>query len=167
MATEIERKFLLADDGWRAQADDGVVMRQGYLSTFSSSALPAQEVKSSIRVRIAGEHANLNIKSATLGITRQEYEYAIPLSDANELLDSLADGPLIEKTRYHVQHGSHRWEIDVFAGDNQGLLVAEIELSAEGEAFERPAWLGEEVSDDPRYYNVCLVKHPFKDWAQD
>lgn len=166
MATEIERKFLLADDGWRAQADDGVVMRQGYLSTFSSSALPAQEIKSSIRVRIAGEHANLNIKSATLGITRQEYEYAIPLSDANELLDSLADGPLIEKTRYHVQHGSHTWEIDVFAGDNQGLLVAEIELSAEGECFERPSWLGEEVSDDPRYYNVCLVKHPFKDWAQ-
>ncbi len=114
MATEIERKFLLADDGWRTQADDGVVMRQGYLSAL----LPAQEVKSSIRVRIAGEHANLNIKSATLGVTRQEYEYAIPLEDANELLDTLADGPLIEKTRYHVQHGAHRWEIDVFAGDN-------------------------------------------------
>jgi adenylate cyclase len=163
VATEIERKFLLADDGWRAQADGGVVMRQGYLS----ASLPAQEVKSSIRVRIAGEHANLNIKSATLGITRQEYEYPIPLADANELLDTLADDPLIEKTRYHVQHGTHTWEIDVFAGDNQGLVVAEIELSSADESFERPAWLGEEVSDDPRYYNVCLVKHPFKDWLQD
>ena len=160
MATEIERKFLLGDDSWRAQADGGVVMRQGYLSTL----LPSQEVKSSIRVRVAGEHAHLNIKSATLGITRQEYEYPIPLADANEMLDTLADGPLIEKTRYHVLHGAHTWEIDVFAGDNHGLVVAEIELSAEDESFEQPQWLGEEVSDDPRYYNVCLVKHPFKDW---
>ena len=160
MATEIERKFLLADNRWQTQADDGVVMRQGYLSALS----PAQAVKSSIRVRVAGGHANLNIKSATLGITRQEYEYPIPLADANELLDTLADGPLIEKTRYHVQHGAHTWEIDVFAGDNHGLVVAEIELSAEDESFEQPLWLGEEVSDDPRYYNVCLVTHPFKDW---
>lgn len=160
MATEIERKFLLADNHWREQADDGVIIRQGYLC----ASLPAPEIKSSIRVRITGEHANLNIKSATLGITRQEYEYPIPLADANELLDTLADGPLIEKTRYHVRHGAHTWEIDVFAGDNHGLVVAEIELSAEDETFERPLWLGEEVSDDPRYYNVCLVKHPFKDW---
>jgi adenylate cyclase len=160
MATEIERKFLLANDGWKPQADAGVVMRQGYLNTSS----PNHQSKSSVRVRIAGEHANLNIKGATLGVTRQEYEYAIPLTDANELLDTLADGPLIEKTRYHVRHGTHTWEIDVFAGDNQGLVVAEIELADADEAFERPAWLGEEVSDDPRYYNVCLVKHPFKDW---
>lgn len=170
MATEIERKFLLANDDWRAQADGGVVMRQGYLCALSSSDEPsadrlsADKNKSSIRVRIAGEQANLNIKSATLGITRQEYEYAIPLADANELLDTLANGPLIEKTRYHVQHGVHTWEIDVFAGDNQGLVVAEVELSSADESFERPSWLGEEVSDDPRYYNVCLVKHPFKDW---
>lgn len=160
MATEIERKFLLAGDGWKQQADAGVVMRQGYLNTASSD----QQGKSSVRVRIAGDQANLNIKGATLGVTRQEYEYAIPLADANELLDTLADGPLIEKTRYHVRHGTHTWEIDVFAGDNQGLVVAEIELAAADESFERPAWLGEEVSDDPRYYNVCLVKHPYKDW---
>lgn len=160
MATEIERKFLLVNDGWKPQADAGVVMRQGYLNTSSSN----HQGKSSVRVRIAGEHANLNIKGATLGVTRQEYEYPIPLADANELLDTLADGPLIEKTRYHVRHGTHTWEIDVFAGDNQGLVVAEIELAAADEGFERPAWLGEEVSDDPRYYNVCLVKHPFKDW---
>lgn len=160
MATEIERKFLLANDDWRAQADAGIQMRQGYLSSFSADVAP----KASVRVRIAGERANLNIKSATLGVTRQEFEYPIPVDDANALLDTLAEGPLIEKNRYHVQHGKHTWEIDVFAGDNQGLVVAEIELGAEDEDFERPGWLGEEVSGDPRYYNVCLVKHPFKDW---
>ena len=160
MSTEIERKFLLVNDDWREQADAGVVLRQGYLTSSS----PDQGQKSSIRVRIAGEQANLNIKSATLGITRQEYEYPIPLADAHALLDSLADGPIIEKTRYHVRHGAHMWEIDVFAGDNRGLVVAEVELAAEDEDFEKPAWLGEEVSDDPRYYNVCLVTHPFKDW---
>ena len=160
MSLEIERKFLLANDGWRAQADNGVVMRQGYLnSAFSNNGQ-----KSSVRVRIAGEQANLNIKGATLSITRQEYEFPIPLSDAHELLDTLADGPLIEKTRYHVQYDKHTWEIDVFAGDNQGLVVAEIELASEDEAFGRPAWLGEEVSADARYYNVCLVKHPYKNW---
>jgi adenylate cyclase len=160
MATEIERKFLLVNDDWRAQADAGTPMRQGYLSPFAVDVA----AKASVRVRIAGEQANLNIKSATLGVSRQEFEYPIPVDDANVLLDTLADGPLIEKTRYHVQHGAHEWEIDVFAGDNQGLVVAEIELGAEDERFERPHWLGEEVSDDPRYYNVCLVKHPFKDW---
>ena len=155
MATEIERKFLLRDDTWRAQADSGALMRQGYL-------IGAE--KASVRVRIAGERAHLNIKSATLGVHRQEYEYEIPLSDANEILDTLCEGPLIEKTRYHVRHGNHTWEIDVFTGDNQGLVVAEIELDAADEDFARPPWLGEEVSHDPRYYNVCLVKHPYKDW---
>ncbi|MCF6337077.1 MAG: CYTH domain-containing protein [Gammaproteobacteria bacterium] len=160
MSIEIERKFLLINDDWRAQADSGVVMRQGYLSSVSSNA----EQKSSVRVRIAGEQASLNIKGATLSITRQEYEYPIPLCDAHELLDSLADGPLIEKKRYHVQHDAHMWEIDVFEGDNQGLVVAEIELASEDEIFARPAWLGEEVSADARYYNVCLVRHPYKNW---
>lgn len=160
MPIEIERKFLLANENWREQADDGVIMRQGYLT----GSAPSQELKSSVRVRIAGGKANLNIKSATLGITRQEYEVGIPLAEANEILDTLAEGPLIEKTRYHVRHGKHTWEIDVFAGDNQGLVVAEIELSDPDECFERPEWLGEEVSDDARYYNVCLVTHPFKNW---
>jgi len=160
MPIEIERKFLLNNDDWRAQADNGVVMRQGYLNSIS----PDTEQKSSVRVRIAGEQASLNIKGATLGITRQEYEYRIPLADAHELLDTLADGPLIEKIRYHVPHGTHTWEIDVFAGDNQGLVVAEIELASEDEVFARPEWLGEEVSADARYYNVCLVQHPYKNW---
>jgi adenylate cyclase len=155
MAIEIERKFLLRDDSWQASADNGVVMRQGYL---------AGTEKSSIRVRIAGDKANVNIKSATLGITRQEYEYPIPITDASEMLDTLSEGPLIEKTRYHVHHDKHLWEVDVFSGDNKGLIVAEVELGDANESFERPDWLGDEVSDDARYYNVCLVKHPFKDW---
>lgn len=155
MAIEIERKFLLRNDSWQTSADDGVLIRQGYL---------AGSEKSSIRVRIADDKANINIKSATLDITRQEYEYPIPIAEANELLDTLCEGPLIEKNRYHVKHGTHLWEIDIFSGDNQGLVVAEVELGNVNEDFEKPDWLGEEVSDDPRYYNVCLVKHPFKDW---
>lgn len=155
MATEIERKFLLKNDSWRTEANEGSMIRQGYL---------AGTEKSSIRVRVSGEKANINIKSATLDVTRQEYEYAIPLSEANEILDTLCEGPLIEKTRYHVQHDDHVWEVDEFYGDNQGLVVAEIELNSADENFERPDWVGEEVSDDTRYYNVCLVKHPYKDW---
>lgn len=155
MATEIERKFLLRNDSWRAEADEGVTIRQGYL---------AGSEKSSIRVRVQDDKANINIKSATLDVTRHEYEYPIPLKDANELLNLMSEGPLVEKTRYYVHHGKRHWEIDVFSGDNEGLIVAEIELNNKDEAFERPDWLGEEVSDDPRYYNVCLVRHPYKDW---
>ena len=155
MATEIERKFLLCNDHWRGAADAGQVMRQGYL-------IGAE--RASVRVRISGERADLNIKGMTLGIERQEYEYAIPLAEAEEMLDSLCERPLIEKTRYHVRHGEHTWEIDVFSGDNAGLVVAEIELGSADEDFARPDWLGKEVSDDPRYYNVCLVSHPYKDW---
>lgn len=155
MATEIERKFLVLDERWRRQAAAGIFMRQGYLSGGQQS---------SIRVRLQGEQAFLNIKSATLGVSRREYEYAIPIKDADELLDHFCDGPLIEKTRYEVEYAGHVWEVDVFAGDNAGLVVAEIELGSEDEAFEKPPWVGAEVSYDPRYYNVCLVKHPYKDW---
>ncbi len=155
MATEIERKFLVNDDRWRQQADTGTVFRQGYLLGSEHS---------SVRVRIEGNRANLNIKSATLGVRRQEYEYEIPLADAREMLDTLCVQPLIEKTRYRLAEGDHLWEIDVFGGDNAGLVVAEIELADEQEQFIRPDWLGEEVSHDPRYYNVSLVHHPYKDW---
>jgi adenylate cyclase len=155
MAEEIERKFLVKDDSWRANVERQSVMRQGYLNAAK---------KSSIRVRVSGDRAHLNIKSATLGVYRKEYEYAIPLQDANEMLDTLCDGPLIEKTRYFVPYARHLWEVDVFAGDNAGLIVAEIELSHEGETFELPPWAGEEVSGDTRYYNVCLAKNPYKNW---
>ena len=155
MATEIERKFLVKNDGWRAQAEPGVRFRQGYLAGGG---------KASVRVRVEGEAANLNIKSATLGVRRQEYEYPIPLADAHLMLDSLCEGRLVEKTRYCVTVGKHVWEVDVFEGDNAGLVVAEIELDHEDEPFERPAWAGEEVSHDRRYYNVYLAQHPYREW---
>lgn len=155
MAIEIERKFLLRTEGWRSEADMGTRMRQGYF---------AGPQRASIRVRIEGATANLNIKSAELGIRRLEFEYAIPLAEAEQMLDELCEKPLVEKTRYHVSHAGKLWEVDVFEGDNSGLVVAEIELASEDAAFERPPWLGEEVSDDPRYYNVSLVSHPYCDW---
>ena len=158
MATEIERKFLLKDGSWRDSADAGTRFRQGYL-------IGAE--KASVRVRIEGERANINIKSATLGIERQEFEYAIPLGEAEELLDTLCEQPQIEKTRYHVKYGEHLWEVDVFAGDNAGLVVAEVELTEADESFAMPPWAGAEVSHDTRYYNVCLVKHPYCEWSNE
>ena len=157
MAIEIEHKFLLQDESWRDQIQSQCEYRQGYLISGG---------KSSVRVRVAGEKAYLNIKSRTLGTSRSEYEYAIPLDDAEQILAGLIEGPLIEKTRYLVPHEGNIWEIDQFHGDNVGLIVAEIELQAEGEVFVRPPWIGEEVSDDERYYNAALVKNPYKNWAQ-
>ena len=156
MATEIERKYLLVNDSWRDEVDSSCHYAQGYLSSSK---------RVSVRVRTSGEQAYLNLKSATLGISRTEYEYEIPLSDADEMLANLCDGPLIEKVRFFVKRGDHTWEIDVFEGDNAGLVVAEIELQAEDESFELPDWIGAEVSDDPRYYNVCLVTHPYCEWT--
>lgn len=155
MAVEIERKFLLTDDSWRQEASAPVRYCQGYLTSSEQS---------SVRVRIQGDKAFLNIKSATLGVSRQEYEYAIPLDDAEKILDDLCNKPLIEKNRYFIKRGSHTWEIDEFLGDNEGLVVAELELQSENELFDKPVWVAEEVSDDARYYNVCLVTHPYKDW---
>jgi adenylate cyclase len=155
MATEIERKFLLANDSWRRDVTKSSDIRQGYLLGSSSA---------SVRVRISGEQANLNIKSATLGVTRKEYEIPLSIDDAMEMLDDLCDKPVIEKTRHIVTYKGHTWEIDEFYGDNQGLVVAEIELTSEDEDFEKPNWVGAEVSDDTRYYNVCLIQHPYKEW---
>ncbi len=156
MAKEIERKFLLVNDDWRDEVDSSCHYAQGYLSNSD---------KVSIRIRTSGENAYLNFKSATLGITRTEYEYEVPLADADEMLANFCDGPLIKKVRYFVKRGNHTWEIDVFEGDNAGLVVAEIELQAEDEPFTRPDWIGVEVSDDSRYYNVCLVTHPYCEWT--
>ena len=156
MAVEIERKFLVTNDSWRAAVKKSSDYRQGYLADMAG--------KASVRVRIADGDANVNIKSMTLGVTRQEYEYQIPLQDGREMLANLCIGPVIEKRRHLVDYGNHTWEIDVFEGDNAGLIVAEIELSAEDETFELPQWAGKEVSDDERYYNVCLAQHPYKEW---
>lgn len=155
MATEIERKFLVKGDTWRDDVTASEVYRQGYLANNSSC---------SVRVRISDDQAYLNIKSAQLGIFRTEYEYAVPMADAGEMLDNLCVSAVVEKTRYFIPDGEHTWEIDVFSGDNTGLIVAEIELSRGDEPFNRPQWLGEEVSHDPRYYNVYLAEHPYKSW---
>ena len=155
MGIEIERKFLLMDDGWMADADSGTRFCQGYLSESG----PA-----SVRVRIEGDKANINIKSATIDMHRLEYEYPIPITDAEEMLESLCIKPLIEKTRYHVEYKGKLWEVDVFKGDNEGLKVAEVELDSREEAIVLPDWVAEEVTNDKRYYNVCLVSHPYKDW---
>lgn len=155
MPLEIERKFLLRSDEWRDQARSRVLMRQGYLSSGS---------RCSIRARVAGDTAWLNLKAKRSGMTRLEYEYPIPVAEANEILDELCDGPLIEKYRHEVAQGAHVWEIDEFLGSNAGLIVAEIELDSESESFERPMWLGEEVTTDERYYNFNLAKHPFTLW---
>lgn len=155
MATEIEHKFLLANDDWRALVTHSADFKQGYLNSDETS---------SVRVRIAGQQAWLNIKSATIGTHRQEFEYEIPVADAEDIITNLCHKPLIEKTRHFVNDGSHVWEIDVFAGENQGLTVAEIELSEIGEDFNKPSWLGKEVTHDVRYYNNNLSRHPYSTW---
>ncbi len=157
MATEIERKFLILNHDWQEYTRSELHIVQGYLATNEFS---------STRIRIQDDKANINIKSATLGIERTEFEYAIPVIDAQLMIDELCVKPVIEKTRFLVEHMQHTWEIDVFSGDNEGLIVAEIELSSTDETFEKPSWLGEEVSNDARYYNACLVKHPYKTWNQ-
>ncbi|MGQ0656861.1 MAG: CYTH domain-containing protein [Chromatiales bacterium] len=157
MGKEIERKFLVRHDGWRQRIAKSVHLCQGYLHTGAGSAC-------SIRVRVEGEEARLNIKSATLGTTRTEFDFSIPAADGQAILDELCARPFVEKTRHYVEHAGHWWEIDVFEGENAGLIVAEIELKDADEQFERPEWLGEEVSHDPRYYNVSLVQSPYRNW---
>jgi adenylate cyclase len=156
MPHEIERKFLVTGDAWR-HSGAGVEFQQGYLSSVKERV---------VRVRLEGDRAALTIKGLTTGITRAEFEYAIPPGDARSLL-ALCEQPLIQKTRYRLSVGDVVWEIDEFHGDNEGLVVAEVELESPDQAFERPTWLGREVSDDPRYFNANLVRHPYRHWAHD
>ena len=153
MAVEIERKYLVMGQPWLQVP--GVVYRQGYLN---------RDKTRTVRVRVAGEAAFLTIKGVNVGATRAEFEYPIPLADAEALL-ALCDGPLIEKTRYLLDHAGTRWELDVFAGDNAGLVVAEVELASEDQAFAKPDWLGDEVTQDARYFNSNLAVHPYCRWA--
>jgi CYTH domain-containing protein len=153
MAIEIERKFLVTGDAWRSAT--AVTYRQGYLN---------RDKTRTVRVRIAGDAAMLTIKGQTQGATRAEFEYAIPLADAEALL-LLCDGPLIEKTRRKIDYAGLVWEVDEFLGDNQGLVVAEVELTAEDQAVELPEWIGAEVTTDARYYNSNLATHPFNAWS--
>ena len=155
MGTEIERKFLVQNDNWRALGQ-GKLYRQGYLTTNPDCT---------VRVRIAGDQGYLTIKGATTGISRAESEYGIPLEDAAQLLDTLCQPPLIEKTRYRIPAAKGLvWEVDEFAGENQGLIIAEIELPNAEQSVELPDWIGPEVSNDPRYFNSNLSKHPFSRW---
>jgi adenylate cyclase len=161
MAIEIERKFLLSNDGWRAAAHKAVPMAQGYLNDLA--LVDSGAMRASVRVRIEGEAAFLNLKSRELGACRQEFEYAIPVADAHALL-LLCVGGRVEKTRHYVQHQGHLWEIDEFHGDNAGLVVAEIELRSEAEAFAHPDWLGTEATHAQRYYNLALASRPYSQW---
>lgn len=154
MAREIERKFLVVTDAWREVAV-GTLFRQGYLSVAPERTL---------RVRLEGECGKLTVKGKSQGIVRAEYEYAIPQSDAAELLDNLCLRPLIEKTRYRVEYAGQLWEVDEFHGENAGLIVAEIELESAEQEFELPDWVGQEVSAEPRYFNANLVRNPYKNW---
>lgn len=155
MAKEIEKKFLLKNDAWRTSVQRSRQFIQGYL---------VGSEKASVRVRLEGEQAFINIKSATLDVTRDEYEYPIPVSDAQEMLARLCDKPLIAKIRHDVMVENKKWEVDEFQEENAGLIVAEVELCAVDEVFVMPPWAGKEVSADKRYYNVCLVKQPYSSW---
>ncbi|MFT3667992.1 MAG: CYTH domain-containing protein [Pseudoxanthomonas sp.] len=164
MGVEIERKFLVAGDGWRAAAREVVPMAQGYINDMG--AMDRGEQKASVRVRIQGETAFLNLKSRELGHTRQEFEYLIPVADARALL-ALCVGGVIDKRRHYVEHAGHLWEVDEFLGDNAGLVVAEIELDHADEAFVKPAWIGKQVTDAARYYNLALASRPYSAWSDD
>lgn len=152
MSVEIERKFLVAPD-WRPEGS-GTRYRQGYLAASD---------RWNVRVRIAGSSGKLTVKSARSGLSRQEFEYDIPLDDAEQMLARVSTG-VIDKVRHLVEFDGKIWEVDVFHGDNEGLVLAEIELSSEDEAFEAPGWLGKEVSAERRYYNAALAEVPFSCW---
>lgn len=164
MGIEIERKFLIVHDGWRAAARETVPMAQGYLNDLA--AMDSGAMKTSIRVRIAGDEAFLNLKSREVGHTRQEFDYPIPVEDARGLL-ALCVGGMIDKRRHYVEHDGHLWEVDEFLGENAGLVVAEIELSRADEAFVKPDWAGAEVTEQVRYYNLALATRPYSQWSDD
>jgi len=154
MGVEIERKFLVGGDAWRTLGQ-ATLLRQGYLSTDAART---------VRVRIDGEQAFLTIKGKSVGASRGEWEYPIPVNEAAELLDGLCQQPLVEKVRRRIAIGPHTWEVDEFLGANAGLVVAEIELASEDEAFEKPDWLGREVTGDVRYFNSNLIRQPYSQW---
>jgi adenylate cyclase len=155
MTLEIERKYLVINDKWRDNVVKKSVMKQGYLANVPNA---------SVRVRVSGSEARLTIKGRSKGISRNEYEYSIPLQDAEDILSNHISGALVEKVRYKVKCGDHVWDLDVFTGANHGLIMAEVELNSEEEGFKMPEWAGEEVSSDERYYNACLAFHPYSDW---
>lgn len=153
MGKEIERKFRVKEDTWRSVK--GTRYRQGYLNSAKER---------NVRVRTMEDKAYLTIKGIAIGASRMEFEYEIPVQDANELLE-ICEKPLIEKTRYRVQEGGFVWEVDEFFRENKGLIVAEVELESEDQEFPKPDWVGEEVTGDPRYFNSNLIKNPYTNWS--
>ena len=158
MPVEIERKFLVESDDWRAGVERTELFRQGYLAGSESC---------SVRVRVGGERAWLGLKGRVQGASRLEYEYAIPVREANEILDALCAGGRVEKRRHWVPYAGREWEVDEFIGVNAGLVVAELELDDEDEVFARPPWLGREVTEDVRYYNSSLAQRPWSTWPRE
>lgn len=156
MAKEIERKFLVKGNDWRTHAQ-GIAYRQGYLNSLKERT---------VRIRTVGEKAFLTVKGPSVGLTRMEFEYEIPFEDCIVMLEHLVERPIIEKIRYKIPVGNYVWEIDEFFGDNAGLIVAEIELPDENATFDKPDWIGEEVSGDPRYFNSNLIRNPFSTWTE-
>ena len=156
MAKEIERKFLVIGNKWRELAK-GTHYRQGYLNSIKERT---------VRIRTINDKAYLTVKGPTVGVTRMEFEYEIPYNDCVEMLDNLAEKPIIEKTRYKIKADNLVWEIDEFFGVNEGLIVAEVELQSEEQKFEKPEWIGEEISGDPRYFNSNLVNNPYTTWKK-
>ncbi len=155
MGIEIERKFLLASEAWRADADEGVKMKQGYFSGVAGAT---------VRVRIAGEQAFLTIKGRPSGLIRSEFEYPVPVGDAEAMLREFCGTRIIDKCRYHVPYNGFVWEVDEYFGENAGLFTAELELDSAGTEFPVPPWLGEEVTGDSRYTNGSLSRMPFARW---
>lgn len=157
MGVEIERKFLVVGEGWREGAV-GISYCQGYIRT---------QGQATVRVRIAGQTGYLTLKGPTQGLSRLEFEYEIPVADAAQMLNELCDRPLIEKVRYRISHNGMQWEVDEFSGDNQGLILAEVELRTPDQSIDYPPWLGQEVSHDARYFNANLTQYPFSTWPEE
>ncbi len=156
MAKEIERKYLVKGDRWKALTE-GVLYCQGYISTLG---------KQTVRIRIIGEQGYLTLKGENIGQTRSEFEYPIPIADAREILETLCDRPLIEKIRYKIPQGDLIWEVDEFLGENAGLIIAEVELADENQEIELPEWIDRQVTD-PKYYNSNLAKYPYSQWQDE
>lgn len=158
MATEIEHKYIVVNDSYLQGYSKKVYYKQGYLTTTPSCT---------VRVRIADTQAYLTIKGENKGASRPEYEYAIPIEQAQSMLNTMCTTPIVEKTRYIYEHQGHTWEIDRFAGDNEGLVMAEIELNDEKESYELPPFVGKNVTGIARYYNSCLSQHPYSQWSEE
>lgn len=154
MPLEIERKFLVKSGDFKTSSF-GIFIHQGFISIDKERI---------VRIRIYGKEAFLTVKGLQKGITRSEYEYKIPIADAEEMLEKICLKPTLQKHRYRVEHQGMTWEVDEFHGDNEGLVLAEIELKSEDQPYVKPSWVGEEVTDDPRYYNVNLFRNPYKNW---